>query len=118
MSIASSHILDWTPPDAQQFVEPSGTLAIPVEDRPHIVVSPDARDYVTLIQEHNRECEPAGETLLREVVDGIRALAPLEVDGETQKLLDAAIEYQETGACDDVKGWASRLAADVKDADD
>ena len=40
------------------------------------------------------------------------------IDKETQDLLDAAIEHQETGPCDDVEGWASRLALDVKDADD
>lgn len=36
----------------------------------------------------------------------------------TNQLLDAAIEHQETGPCDDIQGWASHLANDVKDADD
>ena len=44
---------------------------------------------------------------------------PLEVDvdEETQRLLDAAIE-QQNAPCDDIQGWASRLAHDVKDAGD
>ena len=58
------------------------------------------------------------QQLLGEVVDSIGRLVPLQVDAETQRLLDTAIEYQETGECDDLEGWASRLVDDVKDADD
>ncbi len=55
--------------------------------------------------------------LLEEVVDGIQRLVPLEVDEETQRLLDIAITYQTT-RCDDLEEWASRLAYDVKDTSD
>ncbi len=46
--------------------------------------------------------------------------APLDVvvGEKTQRLLDIAVEHQETGLCDDIQGWASRLADDVKDAGD
>ncbi len=56
--------------------------------------------------------------MLHEVVDSIQRLAPLDVDRETQQLLDAAIEHQQVGPCDDIQEWASRLTNDVKDADD
>lgn len=117
MTIASSNILSW-PPQDPEYASESSTLVISPEECPYPVVSPDATEYVRLIEEQNREYALLGEKLLREVVDRIRRLAPLEVDGETRKLLDAAIEHQETAQCDDVEGWASRLAADVKDADD
>ena len=118
MSIAKPQTLNWLPPDAEQVSESDGTLAISPEEFPYIVVSADATDYVTLIAEQRDEYAPFGEELLGEVVERIERLAPLEVDGETQKLLDAAIEHQETGPCDNLEGWASRLADDVKDADD
>ena len=118
MTIASSQILNWPPEDPEYGSESDSTLVISLEECPYIVVSPDATEYVRLIKEQNREYELLGEKLLLDVVDSIRRLAPLEVDGETKKLLDAAIEHQETGQCDDLEGWASRLAADVKDADD
>lgn len=125
MTIASSHTLNWSPPGAQQSFEPVDTPSIPQdscyplpEEYLAIHPSPGPKEYAELIEKQNREYELLGEKLLLDVVDSIRRLVPLEVDGETQKLLDAAIEHQETGPCDDVEGWASRLAADVKDADD
>lgn len=108
----------WFPPDAQYSLESGDTLKIPVEDS--YVVSTDAPDYVSLIEEQKRgyERELLGEKLLHDVVERIEQSAPLEVDGETRRLLDATIQHQETGSCDDLEGWASRLADDVKDADD
>ena len=127
MSIASSHILD-SPQQEVQYgsdSESHSTQVIPVEDCcsfPEdcyaIVCSPGPKEYVELIEEQNREYGLPGEKLLHEAVDRIGRLAPFEVDGETHKLLDAAIEHQETGTCDDLEAWASRLADDVKDADD
>ncbi len=80
--------------------------------------SPSPQEYAEVVEEQIRGLEHYGEELLGEVVDSIRRLAPLEVGAETQRLLDTAIEYQETGECDDLEGWASRLVDDVKDADD
>ena len=108
----------WLPPDAGDSLESGDTLKIPVEDC--YVVSTDTPDYVRLIEEQKPGCERGlpGEKLLHDVVERIEQSAPLEVDGETRRLLDAAIQYQETGSSDDLEGWASRLADDVKDADD
>jgi hypothetical protein len=79
-------------------------------------VSVDPTD--TLVAEQSDEIASLREQLLSEVVDRIARLTPLEVDGETQKLLDAAVEHQEAPQCDGVEEWASRLARDVKDAND
>ena len=100
----------------------SGTLAItpdacfPVPEE-YFAIDP-SQEHAELVEEQNRGYERHGEELLGEVVDSISRLAPLQVDAETQRLLDIAIEYQETGECDDLEGWASRLVNDVKDADD
>jgi len=115
MTTAYSQPVLWPPPDAEDSNESDDTLMIPTEECP---VSPDATEYVRLIEKQNRGYALLGEELLREVVDSIRRLVPLEVDGETQKLLDAAIAHQTTGQCDDLEAWASRLADDVKDAND
>ena len=100
----------------------SGTLAItpdacfPVPEE-YFAIDP-SQEHAELVEEQNRGYERHGEEVLGEVVDSISRLAPLQVDAETQRLLDIAIEYQETGACDDLEGWASRLVDDVKAADD
>lgn len=117
MTCANSHISDWPPPAAAESVD---TLAIPLEEGEYayVIHSPDATTSTSSVEEQNRMEGAVEEKLLDEVVDKIRSLTPLEVDGKTQRLLDAAIENQETGLCDDLERWASRLADDVKDAGD
>jgi len=114
MTIASSQILNWLPEDPE-YGSKSGTHVVSLEEWP---VSPDATEYVRLIENQNRGYALLGEKLLLDVVDSIRRLVPLEVGGETQRLLDAAIAHQTTGQCDDLEAWASRLADDVKGAND
>ena len=118
MTAASSHILSWPPQDAEHGVESDSTLALAPGEFPYVVVPADATDYVTLLTEQCDEYAPHGDELLGEVIERIERLEPIEVDGGTQKLLDAAVKHQQTGPCDDVEGWASRLVDDVKDADD
>ena len=110
----------WPPQDAEDSNESDGTLTVPPEECPYVVTAPDTTDYAQMIEEQKREYEKEllGAKLLDEAVGRIGRLAPLEVDGETQRLLDAAIAHQATGQCDNVEAWASRLADDVKDADD
>ena len=118
MTIASSHILP-SPLQVAEYRSASGsTLAISSEEPQYTIVSPRATGFITPSREQGDEFSSFAEELLSEVVEGIQRLEPLEVDGETQKLLDAAIEHQETAPCDDVEGWASRLADDVKNAND
>lgn len=116
MSIAESNII-WTEPYGECHVDSDKTLGSPLEG---ITISAETLDYADLIVEQRRayESELLGEKLLHEVVEAIRHLAPLEMDGDTQQLLDAAIQHQDTGGCDDLYGWASRLAKDVGSADD
>ncbi len=116
MTIAESKII-WTESNGEYHVGSDKTLGSPFEG---VTVSADTIDYAELIAEQRRayESELLGEKLLHEVVEAIGDLAPLETDGDTQQLLDAAIQHQDTGSCDDLHGWASRLARDVRDADD
>lgn len=117
---------NWPPPNADEVFEPaSGTLAITPDacftlPKEYFAIdpSPGLQGYAEVVEEQNRGYERLSEELLGEVVDSISRLVPLQVDAETQRLLDIAIEYQETGECDDLEGWASRLVDDVKDADD
>lgn len=120
MTTAHSHTALWPPPVAEYSNESDGTLMIPSEECPYFVVLPDTTDYAKAIEEEKREYEMElfGVKLLDEVVDRIGLLAPLEVDGETQRLLDAAIAHQATGQCADLEAWASGLVDDVKDAND
>ena len=118
--------LNWAPLDADEVIDPAGeTLAITPDafflvPREYFAIdpSPCPQEYAELVEEQNRGYERLSEELLGEAVDSISRLVPLQVDAETRRLLDTAIEYQETGECEDLEGWASRLVDDVKDADD
>ena len=120
MTTAYSHTMLCPPPDAEDTNQSVDPLRIPSDEYPYVERLPDTIDYANVIEEQKREYEKElfGVNLLEEVVDSIGRLAPLEVDGETQRLLDAAISHQATGQCDDLEAWASRLADDVKDAND
>ncbi len=110
MTIISTQIVDWRAAGPDPDIPSTDTLMVPP-------VECAGRD-VWVIQEDNSQYAPAEEDLLHGVVDSIQRLAPLDVDRENQHLLDAAIEHQQMDACDDIQEWASRLANDVKDADD
>lgn len=120
MTTAYSHRPPGLLPDAEDSIESDVTLMIPPEECSYVVIPPDTTDYAKAIEEQKREYEKElfGGKLLDDVVDRIGRLAPLEVDGETQRLLDAAIPHQTTRQCDDLEAWASRLVDDVKDAND
>ena len=119
MTTAYSHHLCWPLPDAEDSNESYDTLMVSPEECSYVLI-PDTTDYAKVIEEQKREYEKElfGVKLLDEVVDRIGRLEPLELDGKTQRLLDAAIAHQTTGQCDDLEAWASRLANDVKDAND
>ena len=118
MTRANSQVLAWPPPTDEHDAQSVDTLAVYPGEFLCIIRTLDATEDISLNEAQIRKYGVVGEKLLDEVVDKIRRLAPLEVHGETQRLLDAAIENQETGLCDDLEGWASRLADDVKDAGD
>lgn len=118
MTIAGSHILPSPLQVAEYRSASDSTLAISPEEPQYTIVSAEATDYITPSGERGDEYAPSAEELLSEVVERIKRLEPLEVDGKTRKLLDAAIDRQKTAPCDDVEGWASRLVDDVKNAND
>lgn len=126
MSGIDSMTDNWAPPNADEdFKLTSGTLTITPDacfslPKEYFAIdpSPSLQEYAEFVEEQNRGYERLSEELLGEAVDSISRLVPLQADAETQRLLDTAVEYQETGECDDLEGWAFRLVDDVKDADD
>lgn len=111
MTVVAATVFEWQPPPVQS--EYHGTLMLPEGARFEILADPT--DYVSVIEAQQREYR---DEFLGEALNQIRRQARLEVDGETQRLLDAAVDCRSPQPSGGVEEWAARLADDVKDAND